>query len=106
MLVLTRKTGQKLLIGSDVEVKILEIHGDSAKIGITAPKSVAIYREELYLEIMKTNQASHGSASNGSADVDALAKATQAAKQGKFFPQGASVKPTLKQTPKPASPNP
>lgn len=56
MLVLTRKTGQKLLIGNDIEVKVLETHGDSVKIGITAPRNVSIYREELYLEIKKANQ--------------------------------------------------
>lgn len=56
MLVLTRKTGQKLLIGSNIEVKILETHGDSVKIGIEAPKSVPIYREELYLEIKRSNE--------------------------------------------------
>ncbi|MDH4379339.1 MAG: carbon storage regulator CsrA [Vampirovibrionales bacterium] len=56
MLVLTRKTGQKLIIGGGIEIKILETHGDSVKIGIEAPKDVPIYREELYLEICNANR--------------------------------------------------
>ncbi|MFN8615188.1 MAG: carbon storage regulator CsrA [Vampirovibrionales bacterium] len=56
MLVLTRKTGQKLIIGGGIEIKVLETHGDSVKIGIQAPKDVPIYREELYLEICNTNR--------------------------------------------------
>jgi carbon storage regulator len=58
MLVLTRKTGQKLIIGNDIEVIILETRGDSVKLGIEAPKSVSIYREEIYQEIKRANQQS------------------------------------------------
>ncbi|MBY0404515.1 MAG: carbon storage regulator CsrA [Cyanobacteria bacterium] len=58
MLVLTRKTGQKLIIANDIEVIILETKGDSVKIGINAPKSVLVYREEIYEEIKKANQQS------------------------------------------------
>lgn len=56
MLVLTRKTGQKLLIGNNIEIKVLETHGESVKIGIEAPRDVPIYREELYLEIKRSNE--------------------------------------------------
>lgn len=55
MLVLTRKTGQKLIINDNIEVIILETKGESVKIGIKAPKNVTIYREEIYEEIKKTN---------------------------------------------------
>ncbi len=55
MLVLTRKKGQSILLGDDVEVTILEINRDSVKIGINAPKDVKIFRRELYEEIKKTN---------------------------------------------------
>lgn len=56
MLVLTRKTGQKLIIADQIEITILETRGDSVKIGIQAPKNVSIYREEIYEEIRKANQ--------------------------------------------------
>lgn len=56
MLVLTRKTGQKLIINDNIEVVILETKGDAVKIGINAPKNVTIYREEVYEEIKKSNK--------------------------------------------------
>jgi carbon storage regulator len=56
MLVLTRKTGQKLIIGDSIEVTILEAKGDCVKIGIQAPKDISVYREEIYEEIKKANQ--------------------------------------------------
>jgi carbon storage regulator len=91
MLVLTRKTGQKLLIGPDVEIKVLETHGDSVKIGITAPKSVAIYREELYLEIMKTNQDSNRAPDKGQADMDALSHVAKLAPKKGTAPLAPSI---------------
>ncbi len=56
MLVLTRKTGQKIIINNNVEVTVLETRGDTVKLGINAPKEVTIYREEIFEEIRKTNQ--------------------------------------------------
>lgn len=58
MLVLTRKTGQKLIIGDNIEIVVLETKGDSVKIGIKAPKNVTVYREEVFEEIKKANQQS------------------------------------------------
>lgn len=56
MLVLTRKTGQKLVIGDNIEITVLETRGDTVKIGIAAPRNVTVYREEIYQEIKKANQ--------------------------------------------------
>ena len=56
MLVLTRKTGQKLIIANDIEVIVLETKGDAVKLGINAPKSILVYREEVYEEIKKENR--------------------------------------------------
>ncbi len=56
MLVLTRKIGQKLIIGDKIEITILETWGDSVKIGIQAPRDVSVYREEIYAEIRKANE--------------------------------------------------
>lgn len=56
MLVLTRKTGQKLIIADSIEITILETRGDSVKIGIQAPRDVTVYRQEIYEEILKANK--------------------------------------------------
>lgn len=68
MLVLTRKVGQKLIINDDIEVTILETKGDSVKIGIKAPKSVSIYREEIYEEIKKANKLASTKIENNDLD--------------------------------------
>ena len=57
MLALTRKKGEALVINNNIEITILEIHGDQIKIGITAPKDVPIYRKEVYLQIQEENKA-------------------------------------------------
>ena len=56
MLVLTRKTGQKLIIANEIEITVLETKGEAVKIGIEAPRHIAIYREEVYEEIKKANR--------------------------------------------------
>ncbi|MCX7796154.1 MAG: carbon storage regulator CsrA [bacterium] len=58
MLVLTRKRGQSIIVGDDIEITILEVDRDHVKIGISAPKSVKVYRRELYEEIKNANVAS------------------------------------------------
>jgi carbon storage regulator len=55
MLVLTRKKGQTLMIGHDIELSIIDIQGDQVRIGINAPKNVTIHRKEIYEEIRKEN---------------------------------------------------
>ena len=55
MLVLSRKVNETIRIGDDIEIRILEVKGDSVRIGIEAPKSVDILRGELVLSISETN---------------------------------------------------
>ena len=57
MLALARKTNQSIMIGQDIEVTLLEIKGDQVKIGVTAPKSVPIYRKEIYAQIQNENKS-------------------------------------------------
>ena len=57
MLALTRKKGESLVIGNNVEIMVLEVRGDQVKIGIDAPKEVPVYRKEVYLQIQKENEA-------------------------------------------------
>ncbi|PLV57476.1 carbon storage regulator CsrA [Thermotoga sp. SG1] len=55
MLVLTRKVGEKIVVGNDIVITVLKIEGNSVKIGIEAPKHVKILREELYEELKNEN---------------------------------------------------
>ena len=53
MLVLTRKSNQSIMIADDVEISVLSIVGDKVRIGIDAPKSIPIFRKEVYLQIQR-----------------------------------------------------
>lgn len=55
MLVLTRKKGQALMIGHDIELTIIDVQGDQVRVGIKAPRNVAVHRKEIYEEIRKEN---------------------------------------------------
>ncbi len=48
MLVLTRKRGEKIMVGDDIVIVICELHGDKCRIGIQAPKGVQVHREEVF----------------------------------------------------------
>jgi carbon storage regulator len=53
MLVLTRKSNQSIMIGDDIEVSVLAIMGEKVRIGIEAPRSIPVFRKEVYLEIRR-----------------------------------------------------
>lgn len=65
MLALSRKPGESVIIGNDIEITILEVKGEQVKVGIKAPQSVAIYRKELFEQIQESNRE----ASSTSEDV-------------------------------------
>lgn len=56
MLALSRKKGESLIINNNIEIVVLESHGDQVKLGIQAPKDVPVYRKEVYLQIQKENK--------------------------------------------------
>ena len=56
MLALARKSNESIMLGNDIEITVLEIKGDQVKLGIKAPKSVPIYRKEIYLQIQEENR--------------------------------------------------
>ena len=58
MLVLTRRLNQSVVIGNDIKITVLEIKKDGIRLGISAPKDVSVYRQEIYDEIQKENIAS------------------------------------------------
>ena len=55
MLALSRKKDESIIINNDIEITILDVKGDQVKLGIVAPKSVPIYRKEIYLDIKQAN---------------------------------------------------
>ena len=71
MLALARKVNESIMLGNDIEITLLEIKGDQVKIGISAPKSVPIYRTEIYLQIQEENKQAAGQ----EIDVEALKNA-------------------------------
>ena len=56
MLALSRKKNESIVINNDIEITVLDIKGDQVKLGISAPKSVPVYRKEVYLQIQEANK--------------------------------------------------
>lgn len=56
MLILSRKEGESIQIGDGIEIKVISIQGEQVKIGIDAPRSVEVYRREVYLQIQEENR--------------------------------------------------
>lgn len=57
MLIITRRPGEKLMIGDDIVIEVIEVSGSSVRIGIQAPKSIPVYREEIYTAVKEENAA-------------------------------------------------
>lgn len=57
MLVLARRLNESIMIGDEIEVVVIDIRGDQVKLGIKAPKKVAVHRKEIYQEIKQENIA-------------------------------------------------
>ena len=62
MLIITRKPGEKIMLGDDVTVEVLEVSGSSVRIGIAAPRSLPVYREEIWAAVKAENAAAAASA--------------------------------------------
>lgn len=56
MLALSRKKNEAIIINNNVEITVIEVKGDQVKLGISAPKSVPIYRKEVYAQIQEANK--------------------------------------------------
>lgn len=57
MLVLSRKLNESIMIGDEIEVTVVEIQGDQVRLGVQAPRSVRVYRREVYQAIQEQNRA-------------------------------------------------
>ena len=82
MLVLTRRLGETIVIGDDVVIKIVDIHGKQIRIGIEAPTEISVYRGEIYERIMLENKAAAGATASDFKAVAASIKKLFPSKDG------------------------
>ncbi|HEY8051764.1 MAG: carbon storage regulator CsrA [Steroidobacterales bacterium] len=68
MLILTRRVGETVMIGDDVTITVLGVKGNQVRVGINAPKSVAVHREEIYERIKREQQPEHEESPGDSPD--------------------------------------
>lgn len=61
MLVLTRKTNERIMIGDEIEIIVVNVGEEKVQLGITAPRSIPVHRREVYDEIMRENMLASGS---------------------------------------------
>ena len=77
MLVLTRKPGQSIMIGDRVEVQVLSVAGEKVRLGITAPRDVSIFRNEVYDRIEHESSGDADDEGTNAAVADALERLSQ-----------------------------
>lgn len=65
MLVLTRKPGEAIVIGDDIEIEIVAIGGGKVRVGITAPRSTSVHRKEVYVELQEGSANGDAPAESG-----------------------------------------
>lgn len=91
MLILTRKPGESIVIGNNVTVTIVEVRGDQVRVGVEAPRSVQVHREEVFQELARGN-------------VEAVAAAQRA--RGALRKRGAGAPPGRSRPPRPPDAKP
>lgn len=72
MLILSRKIDEKIKIGNDITITIIEVHGDQVKIGVEAPKNVKVFRQEVYNAIQTENKAAAVEEKENKKAIDAV----------------------------------
>jgi carbon storage regulator len=69
MLRITRRAGERIMLGDDIVIEVTEIRGLTVRLGIDAPRSLPVYREELWLEVRRENEAAARAAAGAMPDV-------------------------------------
>lgn len=77
MLVLSRRPGESVMIGHDIVLTVLEVRGDVVRVGIKAPRDVQVHREEVYLELQRSNRDAAAGVTDAAADALAGLLATR-----------------------------
>lgn len=72
MLILSRKIDEKIQIGDDITITIIDIHGEQVKIGVEAPKNIKVFRQEVFEAIQKENKAAAVEQNNNEAGINAV----------------------------------
>jgi carbon storage regulator len=72
VLVLTRKANQSIMIGDDVEISVLAIMGEKVRIGVDAPRSVPVFRKEVYEEIQQSRETAEDDREDVDRELDRL----------------------------------
>jgi carbon storage regulator len=93
MLNITRRRGERIVVGDDVFVSVLEVSGQTVRLGIEAPRSVRVYREEIWLEVKRENEAAAQAAEAAMAEIPAPLKSAEG-----------SAGTAVNRTPPPATP--
>lgn len=79
MLILTRRAGETVMIGNDVTITVLGVKGNQVRIGINAPKDVAVHREEIYERIQGEQGADGTSESSGNSGGNSVGNSAESA---------------------------
>ncbi len=69
MLRITRRAGERIVLGDDVIVEVIEVKGGTVRLGIDAPRSLPVYREEIWLEVKRENEAAAMASGDRLSDV-------------------------------------
>lgn len=72
MLILSRKIDEKIKIGNDITITIIDVHGDQVKIGVEAPKNVKVFRQEVFNAIQTENKAAVVEENENKKAIDAV----------------------------------
>jgi carbon storage regulator len=71
VLILTRRVGENVIVGDDIVISVLEVRGDAVRIGVQAPRSVSVHREEVWLELRKANRTAASPSDESVAELGA-----------------------------------
>jgi len=72
MLVLTRKPDQSIMVGTEIEITVLEVRGEQVRLGIRAPRNVTVHRKEVFEQIRLENQNASATSMDSLPDLPAL----------------------------------